>query len=297
MDPTPAPNESLGPTDPPFEGHDQPFPQQQVPQTTKPSQLPEGASPMPSMPMMPAGMSMSTAMPSSPQFDPGSLSTDPVGARVNAVATLVQRQNPEMDQETVRRVARKVVGRLVTSDWGWHPHWQEIEDPLHHRRIKEMPHGHEEEEPHRPKTPVSEQPDPEEEWERRMNQEEDGEERRSTEEPVDLSEFDRPGTSLPTPPSGDRKVWPPEEEGPSVHRGSVRTADWGWSPMEQNTEIPDQDKDKSDDGGGGGSSLPKMPGMPKLPGMGGGGGAAAGGAGEAAGGAAVAEEALPLLLL
>lgn len=296
------PNESLGPQEPPFEGHGQPMPQQEVPQTTKPSQLPEGSNPMPpgGMAEMPMGMSMSTVMPSSPQFDPGSMSTDPVGSKVNAVAILIQRQNPEMDPVTVRRVARKVVGRLVTADWGWHPHQQHIEDPLAHPHPKHPPHAHEEEEEEEshPGPPVMLNPhaqQPEEPEEPRRNEEEDGDPYRHTEEPVDLTEFDHPlpkPSSLPHP--GDMHVWPPKE-------GSLHTADWGWQPMEQTTEIPsmsdqqDQSKSKQDKGGGGDSSLPSMPGIPKLPGMGGGagGGAAAG----EAGGAAVAEEALPLLLV
>jgi hypothetical protein len=83
----------------------------------------------PGMMGMPVGM---PAMPSSPQFDPGSLSTDPVGTRVNAVATLIGRQNPGLDEPTVRRVARKVVGRLITGAWGWEPLHEHIEDPHAH---------------------------------------------------------------------------------------------------------------------------------------------------------------------
>lgn len=333
-----APSDGLDPQDPPFSGHEQPAPAQEVPQTTKPSQLPEGSSAMQpgGMQGLPIGLTMDTALPSSPQFDPGSLSTDPVGTRVNAVASLVQRQNPDMDEETVRRVARKVTGMLVTADWGWHPEEQHIEDPLHHtsplprflrdpgdRRApgsKEEPQvaphdlrihdlmrgthdiaGMPREHPRAQQQPEPE--DPDQDWNRRMREEEP---QRHAEEPVDLSEFDR-STSLPLHPrqwgSGRpsaewERLWQRmhEPEEPSIHRGSLHTADWGWEPMEQTTELPDAKPkgEKKDDGGddGGGSSLPKMP---KMPGMGGGAGEGAAG-GEAAGGAAVAED-LPLLLL
>jgi len=93
---------------------------------------------------MPLGMPMGTMpMPAVPSFDPTSATpdADPVGSKVNAVAVLVARQNPEMDPTTVRRIARKVVGRLVEADWGWSPHQQGIEDPLANKPPFSIPGG------------------------------------------------------------------------------------------------------------------------------------------------------------
>jgi hypothetical protein len=108
---TPATNEDPGPSDPGVEPHGQPEPQEGVvPQSTKPSQMPsEGGGD--------GGMDMNSlpTMPGSPQFDPGSFSTDPIGQGVNAVAALIAEENPGLDTETVRKVARKVVGRLVVT--------------------------------------------------------------------------------------------------------------------------------------------------------------------------------------
>lgn len=74
-------------------------------------------------------------MPGDVAFDPGGLSgSDPVATGINNVAALITAQNPEMDETTVRRVARKVVGRLTTQgDFDPFSMMPNIEDPLANR--------------------------------------------------------------------------------------------------------------------------------------------------------------------
>jgi hypothetical protein len=114
----------------------------------------------------------------------------------------------------------------------------------------------------------------------------------------DLSSFDRPQPKKPD-------YWWMREASTGSLPGIE--AAWGWQPqMTEDIEDPladkaPQSKDKgTDDKDSGDSSLPHVPKMPDLPGGGGGAGeaaGAAGGAGEAGGAAALAEEALPLLLV
>lgn len=313
---TPETEGDTGPSDPGVEPHGQAEPQTQVaPVSTKPSQMPSGGGDG----GMDPGMSMGIpTMPGSPQFDPASMSTDPIGQGINAVAELIAAENPELDAETTRKVARKVVGRLVTAeDWGWGAHMPHIEDPLAHhhplyflmhernRRLEErrkreqagegenrphqedvIPGGHHRYDPSK---------DIGEEFEESSSSLPHG--GLSEEEMPDLSEFDR----KPERPN----YWWMKESSSSL----PTVAAWGWEPtMSEDIEDPlaqkapksDQGKDdesKSDSGGG--SSLPHIPGAGNLLG-GGGGGAEAGGAaagGEAGGAAALAEEALPLLLV
>jgi hypothetical protein len=300
-----------GPSDPGIEPHEQAEPQEGVaPKSTKPSQLPSEG-----------GGSMGSDLPSdvsSPQFDPASFSTDPVGNGVNAVAALVAEENPGLDDETARHVARRVMGMLVQAEnWGWHPHMPHIEDPLgHHHPLHFLLHERErrmEERKKREEEAAAALEDGEEKetpakshdtWGEVKNREPDTWDEVKTslphgipeEEIPDLSEFDKPMR--------------PKRELPDywwMREGSLpgTAGAWGWQPqMSEDIEDPlvnksplgdSQKQDKKD---GGGSSIP---GMPKIPGAEGAGeaeaGGAAAGAGEAAGGAALAEEALPLLLV
>lgn len=75
-------------------------------------------------------------MPGDVAFDPGGLSAgaDPVATGINNVAVLVAAQNPGMDEASIRRVARNVVGRLVAlGDFDPLSMTPSIEDPLAHR--------------------------------------------------------------------------------------------------------------------------------------------------------------------
>jgi hypothetical protein len=309
---TPATSGDPGPSDPGVEPHGQPEPQEGVvPQSTKPSQMPsEGGGD--------GGMDMNSlpTMPGSPQFDPGSFSTDPIGQGVNAVAALIAEENPGLDTETVRKVARKVVGRLVEAeDWGWGAHIPHIEDPLAHRHpLHFLVHerARRAEERRRQEQRGEGENAPGEEFaghQRYQPEHDDGEEPESTPAPdprgglaeheiPDLSSFDRPQPKKPD------YWWMREASAGSLP--GIEAA-WGWQPqMTEDIEDPladkaPQSKDKgTDDKDSGDSSLPHVPKMPDLPGGGGGAGeaaGAAGGAGEAGGAAALAEEALPLLLV
>lgn len=323
---TPELGGSPGPSDPGIEPHEQAEPQQEVgqpeggvvPKSTKPSQLPsEGGGDM--------GGDLPTDV-SSPQFDPASFSTDPVGNGVNAIAAVVAEENPGLDPEISRRVARKVVGMMVQAEnWGWHPHMPHIEDPLgHHHPLHFLMH---------------ELNKRKEERERREKEKEGGEEGTKQEgvlpmgpaqhrerdtwdepKPSKPDTWDQPHSSLPEEEipdlsEFDKKPEPPHQEPPDywwMREASALpiVAAWGWNPtMTEDIEDPlanksplgdNQSGQKKDDGGG--SSIP---GMPKMPGGGEGGeaaggaeaGGAAAGAGEAGGAAAIAEEALPLLLV
>lgn len=73
------------------------------PETTKPRQMPDGGDPQGGDPTMEVGTS-------------GQMGSDPVGDQVDQVTASVRLSNPQLDEQTCRRVARKVVGRyLVTA--------------------------------------------------------------------------------------------------------------------------------------------------------------------------------------
>jgi hypothetical protein len=75
------------------------------PETTKPRQMPDGGDPQGGDPMMDVGSGGQMGS------DP-----DPVGDQVDQVTASVRLSNPQLDEQTCRRVARKVVGRyLVTA--------------------------------------------------------------------------------------------------------------------------------------------------------------------------------------
>lgn len=308
---TPATEGDPGPSDPGIEPHDQAQPQEEVgepggvaPKSTKPSQLPSEG-----------GGEMGADLPSdvsSPQFDPASFSTDPIGNGINAVASLVIEENPGIDSQEARKIARKVVGMLVEAEgWGWHPHVPHIEDPLmgrhplhflmheRERRLKERRKQKQEGEnrPDEGALPMGHQRyDPSEDEGHMEAPSSPAHGGLSEEEIPDLNEFDR------KPP---HKYWWMRESKCSL----PVVAAWGWDPkMSEDIEDPLVDKspsdgkskgaqqDQQDKGDGGGSSLPHIPGAGSLLSGGEAGGAAAG-AGEAGGAAALAEEALPLLLV
>lgn len=98
-----------------------PFAAGQMPLTTKPSQMPSGG----------GGDGMDTGIPGEePETDEGS--ADPVASTIDSVAAVVRRNNPEADEASIRRVARKATARLIAEgfDGGLIPN---IEDPLAHR--------------------------------------------------------------------------------------------------------------------------------------------------------------------
>jgi len=91
-----------------------------LPMSTKPSQLPSGGSSLPGGPM------------ADPSVVP--MTTDPVAEGIETVSRMIAEQNPDADLETVRRVARKVVARLVVEgDFDPLSMVPMIEDPLANR--------------------------------------------------------------------------------------------------------------------------------------------------------------------
>jgi hypothetical protein len=73
------------------------------PETTKPRQMPDGGDPQGGDPAMEVGAG-------------GQMGPDPVGDQVDQVTASVRLSNPQLDEQTCRRVARKVVSRyLVTA--------------------------------------------------------------------------------------------------------------------------------------------------------------------------------------
>ncbi len=64
--------------------------------------------------------------------------SDPVGSAIDQVTAQIFQDNPELPHTLARRVARKVVGRLVQADvWNMRPH---IEDPLADKNPLEVIH-------------------------------------------------------------------------------------------------------------------------------------------------------------
>lgn len=131
---SPSTSPSVGPNDPGIEPLDQPHPEQQFPQTTKPAQLPGGGNDD-SLPSDPA----------SPEFTDDGADSDPVSGSIDRISALILADNPELPEELARRVARKTVARLVQAS-----PYPEIEDPLaHHNPLhllydiyKSLPKGH-----------------------------------------------------------------------------------------------------------------------------------------------------------
>jgi hypothetical protein len=99
-----VPVSTPGTGQPPMPNLGQPVPDHVFPQTTKPAQVPGG------------GSSSLPQDPQSEQFDDQPMETegpDPVASKVSALAVRVMQDNPDMSPDDARRVARKVVGRLV----------------------------------------------------------------------------------------------------------------------------------------------------------------------------------------
>ncbi len=119
--------------------------------TTKPSQVPSGGGggmPGPGEDGDDVSGDENPQDPSSQQYDANDGGgPDPIGGAIASIAMRVMRDNPGTDEQSARRVARKVVGRLVQADvWNMRPH---IEDPLAdknplsviHDVVKTLPKG------------------------------------------------------------------------------------------------------------------------------------------------------------
>jgi hypothetical protein len=127
----PVPVSTPGTGQPPMPNLGQPVPDHVFPQTTKPAQMPGGG-----------GGGDASSLPQDPQsdqFDDQPMETegpDPVASKVSALAVRVMQDNPDMAPDEARRVARKVVGRLMEAfGSGLMPN---IQDPLADRNVLDL---------------------------------------------------------------------------------------------------------------------------------------------------------------
>lgn len=103
----------------------------QVPQTTKPSQVPGdgGGGPSPVSPGGEMPQDFTSQQFQNPDtFTGDTPGNDAVSTAIASVTAQVRKNNPEVDEPTARRVARQVVGKLVEA--GANLHMVHIEDPL-----------------------------------------------------------------------------------------------------------------------------------------------------------------------
>lgn len=113
--------DQLGPADPGVPELGAPMPDQGIPRSTKPAQVPGQGS---SLPQSPADA----------QFDPAALEGQGPGgvaSTLEDVTAAIRQGNPGLEESVLGRIAGKVAARLVQADFD--PLTPNIEDPLHNK--------------------------------------------------------------------------------------------------------------------------------------------------------------------